>query len=91
MHEDSNSLQMGYALTNEEQQSRLVRRSFATAKKDYLHHSNSPNDFYQWMEITYGIRFTLERDPITGDGEPVATGWCVVDEAKFLAYYLKYQ
>ncbi|HET8688341.1 MAG TPA: hypothetical protein VFM18_17160 [Methanosarcina sp.] len=87
--EDSNSLQLGYAQTDEEQQSRIIRRSFAKAKEDYLTNSNSPNDFYDWMEITYGIKFILEYDSRYSSLVPLE--WKVVDEAKFLAYYLKYQ
>jgi hypothetical protein len=91
--EDNESLSRGYARTEEEQRNRVVRRSFAEAKKEYLHQSNSPNDFYQWMEITYGIQFEMDdsTDAIAVFGEPVAKTWKVVDEVKFLAYYLKYQ
>jgi len=89
--EDTDSLNQGYARTEEEQRNRMIRRSFAKAKKDYLHQSNSPDDFYAWMEDTYGIQFEMDNDTNTGYNVPVAKGWKVVDEVKFLAYYLKYQ
>lgn len=94
MHEDQNSFQRGYhALNDEEQRNRMIRRSFAKANKDYINESNSPNDFYTWMEITYGIKFYLDTSAniLITYNKPVAKGWEVVDEIKFLAYYLKYQ
>ena len=93
IHEDPESLARGYALDEEEQRNRMIRRSFANAKKDYLHQSDSPNDFYTWMEIMYGIRFEMDSstDALEVFREPVAKSWKVVDETKFLAYYLKYQ
>ena len=89
--EDAESLQRGWARTEDEQRNRMVRRSFKEAKKDYLLHSESPNDFYQWMEITYGIQFEMEIDVDPFYEVLTAKSWKVVDESKFLAYYLKYQ
>jgi hypothetical protein len=61
---------------------------FEKANKYYQSHPaiNSTQTFYEWMEEENGVCIELDHDSLL-----LIKGWDVIDDAKYLTYYLKFR